>query len=442
MAMIRAQTEPASLRPAAKGRREHQLTLESDRPVNIRRAQLRSPTSVTRFGFFLVLLVALAPAGQLAPVATSRPSNAHSTIPSAVSSPAAAVPTPVATEDASASAELADLVAAMASAVIDGDLERYLDLVDLSDPVFAIEHTRWVEDWAGRDPATTYSLSLAGVAVDGDSAVGLLTVEWSTDPIPSDNPTRLASFAARFTRGTDGWRYAGEDWTSTQTERFIVRVAPGLEAAGQAIADDLPGIYADVTAALGYEPAGSLEIKLYADSPSLVANTLLSLPDIAGWNEPGEALKLVNRSDGPSLAPTIAHELTHFLGFDRAGTQRSRMPWWLDEGIATYVGSHVAGTPEDGRLAQVIVWEAGGELAPWVEMEVFEETPLDLWPYVYSQGYAMVRFISEELGVDRRNAWLAAMATEMDIDEATSAVLGRSFERLDRNFREWLAAQR
>jgi len=118
------------------------------------------------------------------------------------------------------------------------------------------------------------------------------------------------------------------------------------------------------------------------------------------------------------------------------------MPWWLDEGIATYVGSQVSGIPEDDRLAQVKAWAADGRLAPWAEMGVFEETPLELWPFAYSQGYAMVRFVTEEIGIGQRNAWLAAMATEMDIDEATDAVLGRSFDQLDREFRAWLAATR
>ena len=145
----------------------------------------------------------------------------------------------------------------------------------------------------------------------------------------------------------------------------MVRVAPGLEGTVPDIVDVLPGIFGDVTAALGYEPAGDLEIKLYADANALVANTLLSLPRISGWNEPGEALKLVHRPDGPPLAPTIAHELTHFTLFDRAGTQRTRMPWWLDEGIATFVASQIDGSSAEGRLAQVVAWESEGALADW-----------------------------------------------------------------------------
>ena len=75
-------------------------------------------------------------------------------------------------------------------------------------------------------------------------------------------------------------------------------------------------------------------------------------------------------------------------------------------------------------------------------MAVFEETPVELWEFVYPQGYAMVAFVTERFGADRRNDWLAAMATEMDIDAATPAELGRSFDRLDAGFRDWLADQR
>lgn len=338
-------------------------------------------------------------------------------------------------------AEVQAVLDRMAAAVLAGDRDAYLALVDLADPVFGLEHTRWADGWSGRSPVSEYSLELADLQQDGDAATGLLTVRWAFDSSVASEPPRITTFAARFSTGPGGWRYAGEAWSSSEVPHFVLRVAPGLEAAVPAIADVLPGIFGDVTAEFGYQPSGTMEIKLYADAHALVANTLLSLPTIRGWNEPGEALKLVHDPGGPPLAPTIAHELTHFLGFDRAGTQRSRMPWWLDEGIATYVASTIEG-PVGDRLAQVIAWEANGELAPWTAMAVFEDTPVELWAHVYPQGYAMVVFVTERFGADRRNEWLAAMATEMDIDAATPAELGRSFDRLDTEFRAWLADQR
>lgn len=384
----------------------------------------------------LALLCVLLAGGCFEPVSPPTPG------PSPLPSQSAAIPSsgPASAEPAAAAIET--LVGEMAAAVLAGDQDGYLALVDRSDPVFAIEHERWAIDWSGRNPVTDYRLELSDVQVAGETASGQLTVEWAVDPSLSSEPARTTTFLARFTHEAGGWRYAGEAWASTEVPHFIVRVAPGLEDTAPEIVDDLPGIFGDVRTALDYEPAGALEIKLYADANALVANTLLSLPRISGWNEPGEALKLVNRPDGPPLAPTIAHELTHFTLFDRAGTQRTRMPWWLDEGIATFVGAEMDGSSGEGRLAQVVSWEAEGALARWEDMAVFEETPVDLWQFVYPQGYAMVAFVTERFGADRRNDWVAAMATDMDIDEATRAELGRPFVELDAEFRDWLAAQR
>ena len=386
----------------------------------------------------LALLLVILAAGCGAPVIPATPGASALTVQGTPTVPAPSVPS----ADPAAAAEVQALLGRMTAAVLAGDRDAYLALVDLSDPVFAVEQERWAIDWSDRNPVTDYTLEVAGLEQEGDLATGMLTVIWELDPERSAEPWRITTYVARFTRGADGWRYGGEAWASTAAEHFVVRVAPGLEATVPGIVGVLPDIFDDVTAELGYEPTGGLEIKLYANANALVANTLLSLPTIRGWNEPGEALKLVHDPGGPPLGPTIAHELTHFIGFDRAGTHRTRMPWWLDEGIATYVASTIDDTNASGRLAQVIDWEADGTLAPWGEMTVFEETPLELWQYVYPQGYAMVRFVTEEYGVVRRNAWLAAMATEMDIDEATPAELGRTFDELDAEFRDWLAAQR
>jgi hypothetical protein len=343
--------------------------------------------------------------------------------------------TPV--EQPLAPSEIGELVASMQTAVGAADLDAYLALVDLSDPVFALEHTRLADDW-GPNPVDQYRLQLAHLVVADETATGQLTVTWA---LQGDDAPRTATFAVRFTHAPSGWRYAGEDWISTKVPHFAVMVAPGLEDAVPAIVADLPGIYDHVTTTLDYEPAASMEIKLYADAAALVANTMLSLPEIHGWNEPGESLKLRIDPEFPSLSPAIAHEFTHFVGFDRAGTHRSLMPWWLDEGLATFVGAaYEAPERAADRLAQVVAWQAADELAPWDEMAVFETTPRELWQFAYAQGYAMVRYVTRTYGDEARNAWLAAMATEMTIDGATPAALGVSFDELDADFRQWLEA--
>lgn len=330
------------------------------------------------------------------------------------------------------------LVASMAASVRTGDRSGYLAHVDLSDPVFALEHTRWADEWSGPKPAIRYDLAVTDITIEGETATGQLSVTWRLAVVEAD---RVAKFAARFTHGADGWRYAGETWIATDTPHFRILVAPGLEATAPAIVADLPGVFDLVTTTLGYVPAGIMEIKEYADGDALVANTLLSLPTIRGWNEPGEALKLRVDPVATSLAPVIAHEFSHFAGFDRAGTHRTRMTWWLDEGVATFVAATYQGNTGDDRLAPVVAWAKEGKLASWADMAVFETTPRELWRFAYPQGYAMVRYVTGQYGPKPRNAWLAAMAIEMDIDGATPAILGVTFDKLDSGFRAWLLAQ-
>lgn len=332
-------------------------------------------------------------------------------------------------------ADIAGLVDEMEAAVLAGNEHEYLALVDLSDPVFALEHTRWAHEWATSTVIASYELAIENVVVGPGVAAGALTASWSV----ADIFTSTATLLVTFTQTQQGeWRYAGERWVTTEVEHFRIRVAPGLQSRIDLISDHLPEAYEHVTTSLEHQPTDLIEIKLYYDGWAAAFTTLLSHDEIRGWNEPGEALKL---RDDPEefLVPAIVHELTHFVGFDQAGTKHSRMPWWLEEGIATYVATPFD-PPERGdeRLEVVGSWAAEGSLADWTDMAAYSETPPELRPNAYGQGYALVRYVTETYGEDARIAWLSAMATEMELDEATETELGVTFDELDSQFRSWL----
>jgi hypothetical protein len=321
----------------------------------------------------------------------------------------------------------------MEAAVLAADRDAYLALIDLSDPVFATEHSRFANDWIA-NPPSEYDLAIADVVANGVMATGLLTATWA-----NDGDVRSADLQVRFTQADGEWRYAGEEWVSRDVEHFRIHVAPGLEGEFPAITESLPDIYDYVTTHFAWIPTTDMEIKLYAGPAELVSMTWLSLPDIGGWNEPGESLKLAFDPERPSLTSTIAHEFTHFLEFNRADTQRSRQPWWLSEGIASFLGYHFDDTGAgEFQLRRVREWAANGELADWAAMAVYEETPLELWPNVYAQGYAFTAFVTDTYGEIERNRWLAAMATDSDIDPATGLVLGLPFVDLAASFEDWL----
>jgi hypothetical protein len=378
---------------------------------------------------FLTLLLTLA-------CRFGAPAPTPTRVPTATLAPA---PVTAAAPATTAEEQIEAVVAAMQQAVLDRDRAAYFAHVDETDAVFALEHARWADEWSRAPLLADYALTVDDVQVAeaGAEATAALTLTWRT--LSADEPV-TARFPVRFTRGADGaWRYAGELWVDLPAERFLVRAQPGLEGAAEAVRDALPDAYAHVTASLNYTPTGSLQVKLYASVEALVANTLLSLPPIHGWNEPGEALKLYA---GPDTAPetALAHEFTHFLEFDQAGTARSRLPWWLSEGLAVYVANDYApSASQTAQLDLVAGWSAEGRLAAWDTLSVFETTPPELWSYVYPQGYAFVTFVTDVYGEAQRNAWLQAMSTEMDLAQATPALLGRSFEALDAEFQAWLA---
>ncbi len=349
--------------------------------------------------------------------------------------PVAAQAGPDADEDA-----LLALVDAMTDAILSQDRDTYVNYVNLSDPIFLSEHTYWIDDWMDGKPMDRFSMTLTDISVTEDTATALMTIVWARQP---DVSYREAEFPALFVRADDdAWQYAGGAWHTLETEHFLVHVFPGMELVAEELILMLPEVYDHATTSLNHVPEAQMHIKLYDHADDLGAMIALSLPQIRGWNEPGESLKLlVLPGEAPSAA-VLAHELTHFLTFDMADTTSGNYPWWISEGICEYVASQYW-TQErlTDRMETVQFLAETGQLAPWDRITDFESTPVELWRFVYPQGYVFVRYVTEVYGEDARNEWLWEMAGDNMIEAATESVFGITFEELEQGFLGWLADQ-
>lgn len=328
------------------------------------------------------------------------------------------------------------LVDAMTNAILSQDRDTYMTYVDFSDPIFLREHTYWINDWMDNDPLDRFVMALADITVTGDTATASLTITWAYQ---ADVSYREAEFPALFTRADDGaWRYAGGAWHTIETAHFLVHVFPGMEPVAEELILMLPDVYDHATTSLNHVPDAPMHIKLYDHVDDLGAMIALSLPPIRGWNEPGESLKMLVKPGEKPSAATLAHELTHFLTFDMAGTTSGNYPWWVSEGIAEYVASHYWTQEYLADRMEIVQFLAEtGQLAPWEHITDFESTPVELWRYVYPQGYVFVRYVTEVYGKDARNEWLWAMAGESLLEQATTAAFGVPFETLDAGFLSW-----
>ncbi len=351
-------------------------------------------------------------------------------------------PTPTAVARADAGEEIARLLDDMQIAVITRNGDDYRVLIDTSDPLFALEHRRWVESWQRVGVAVTrFEMTVRNLVVEGDSATGDLSLLWSAR-LPGEI-TRGADYPVRFTRGADGrWLYAGELLLPIDADGSRVWVQSGLEGVGQIVAALLPGVYAHVTESLGHVPSVEVgAIKLYDNPWSLLATVSLGIGgQIDRWNAPGEAIKLL--AEGLIDETLLARELTFQVLFDLAGDDApGQISWWAAEGAAQVVASRYwTFTDRNRTLRQAQDWQATTGLAAWDEISDAAAVPDSLAGYVPVQGYAIMRYITETYGQEARNTWLRALI-DTPLEAATTAVFAIPFAELSEGFLAWLAAQ-
>lgn len=348
--------------------------------------------------------------------------------------------------DASARVErgLARLLDSMEAAVLAGDPDACLAFSDLSEDVFAQEQRNWAADLEEHAPET-FELDLGNEApqLDGDDAVATLTMTWNMP----EQKRRQVSFPARFTRGDDGWKYAGENWNRVEGELILALHADGLDEAARLVAQVWPEVQRSVNEQFGITPDDGLldhaqQVKLYRSMAHLQASIYLSYADehggLAGWNEPGESIKMIARGrlSAERLRPLLSHEYGHVCAF-AFGPSANKMPWWLLEGLAEAASEPFSRTRRmsEGAMRR---FAAQDNLAPWESIADFENTPRQFRFHVYRQGHHMVMYVDEQFGLDRRNQWARAQARGQSLDQATRGAFGISFEELDRRWREAL----
>jgi len=335
----------------------------------------------------------------------------------------------------------------MSAAVEVADIGEYLSLVSPHDEVFLTEQRAWAADLRDH-PVVGFKLRLVQpeelIVSEHGWATGELSMRWK---MSERRPWREVRFPARFepVGGPDGpWLYAGEHWKIVHDDR---EGAPNRAMASEdllptalQIVELMPEVRASVDALFGVKNNQTQPIKLYASMLHLQASIYLSYSEpLGGWNEPGEAIKLLS---GQALRPRglrrlLAHEYAHAVTFTM-GDKATGVDWWVLEGVAEHAAEIVAG-PSDRTERLVGMWARDGELKRWEQLADFrgEAEAYGIWVYV--QGQHMVGYISDRFGDHARNAWITRMTRGASLADATQDVFGVSFEQLDRDWRANLA---
>ncbi|MCC6425845.1 MAG: hypothetical protein IT435_03385 [Phycisphaerales bacterium] len=369
--------------------------------------------------------------------------------------------------------EIEQLLREMQIAVLSGNPGMYVRLVDPSEPVFLQEQVAWAEDLKSHKPVVFEILikgteekaaegegkadgapegekTSEGAGSEGDGsaepvvkigdgfAEAPIEITWS---LAGWEKPRTVSWTARFRQGESGWMYSGEKWNRLESDGVLVLYADGLDEAAKAVVETLPEVRRHAHPGFGFDEESDLakrtqQVKMYGSMRHLQHSIYLSYTDgLAGWNEPGEAVKLLvgRRTTPQSLKPLLAHEYGHVATFAMGNT--ARMPWWVLEGVAELAAEEYSKNG-DRNDRQVRRWKANNELPAFEEMAAFDARAKKWYGQVYGQGHHMMGYMSDRFGREKRIEWLQAQANGLTMEEATVKVLGLSFVELEREWRD------
>jgi Peptidase MA superfamily len=341
---------------------------------------------------------------------------------------------------ASTPAERVDeTLGAMEAAVRNNDLGAFMSQVSTNDLVMTTETRAWFEDLS-RNPVSEFKIEPKEdliVGITDQSAMMQIRVHWTLE---SDEIDRSVDFNAIFVpmagEASGPWLFAGKAWEYKNALEDGSRVmsAKKHHELAQDVAIAAPEIQRKIELALGCEVHHPLTIKIYPSMQQLQFSISMGyLNPISGWNEPGESIKILGRksTSAREISSLLAHEIGHAVSFE-FGEQIIDAPWWSLEGIAELVADEYRSTSAQEREVAIAKQVSRGDRRTWDQLADFKGEALNHSNYVYSQGWSMVRYITNRFGSKARNKWFVAMARGLSVEDATQEVLGIEFADLDR----------
>lgn len=341
-----------------------------------------------------------------------------------------------------------EVVEQMHSAINRSDLGAYMALIDPDDPVFLTEQRAWIADLDAhpvKDIKLTVRSDQPVRLLDDATAVAPIEITWR---IPGEDRDRRCAYDALFrpVGAVSGqWVFAGRDWDIHLLDTPGVRIYAdaGHEHLAKLAQARVPVLRDAIAADLGRDLSqGNLSeivVKIYPDMNALQASIYLAYNDpLAGWNEPGESIKILARDtlEQSRLDPLLAHEIGHAVSFE-FGPDINTAPWWTLEGIAE-VAAGLFRDSWDRQNKRITAWARKDDLRDWSLLADFRGEANNHGRWVYLQGWSMIDYIGRTFGTDARNAWFEQLAHDHTLDEASRATLKISFDQLDTQWRQSL----
>ena len=135
---------------------------------------------------------------------------------------------------------------------------------------------------------------------------------------------------------------------------------------------------------------------------------------------------------GDNILSTTAHEFTHLLVADAAGSAYGQVYTWLNEGLAVY---SEGGNSEFGLYVNTAV--RNDAVPPLASLRTYAGTPQETLRN-YGLGHSVVTYMLDTYGQEPMTALFASLRTVHNFEKALAEAYGLSIIELDNEWRESL----
>lgn len=135
---------------------------------------------------------------------------------------------------------------------------------------------------------------------------------------------------------------------------------------------------------------------------------------------------------GDNILSTTAHEFTHLLVADAAGTAYGQIHTWLNEGLAVY-------SEGDNTEFSLYVNTAirNDSVPPLASLRTYAGTPQETLRN-YGLGHSVVTYLLETYGQEKMTRLFAAISTKHNFEKSLEEAYGLTIVELDNEWRESL----
>ena len=133
-------------------------------------------------------------------------------------------------------------------------------------------------------------------------------------------------------------------------------------------------------------------------------------------------------------AETLAHELSHLYS-DNFYVGYSRIPLWLEEGLATYneLAQH------QSKLVMVQLAAARGNLVPFIDLPAaIRDFDIGVTNLAYAESATIFQFIVDHWGETQLADFLNAFRRTTSLDNVTTQIFGLNSADFELAWRTWL----